>query len=47
MKKALFLLLSVFLFVVSVTPPVIAAATNAPALIDPQASPQPPAEPFE
>jgi hypothetical protein len=47
MKKVLFLLLSVLLFVVSVTPPVIAASMDAPALIDPQAKPEPPAEPFE
>jgi hypothetical protein len=48
MKKVLFLLLSVLIFVVSVTPPVIAAVSqDSSALINPQAKPQPPAEPFE
>jgi hypothetical protein len=47
MKKVLFLMLSVLLFVVSVTPAVIAAGQDSSALIDLQAKPQPPAEPFE
>ena len=48
MKKELFLMLSVLLFVVSVTPAVIAAVSpDGSALIDLQAKPEPPANPFE
>jgi Na+/proline symporter len=48
MKKVLFLLLSVLLFVISVTPAVIAAVSqDNSALIDVQAKPEPPANPFE
>jgi hypothetical protein len=48
MKKVLFLMLAVLLFVVSVTPAVIAAVSqDSSALIDLQAKPQPPAEPFQ
>ena len=47
MKKVLLLLLSVLLFALSVTQPVIVAVSqDNPALSNLQAKPDPPAEPF-